>query len=593
MKKRRPLWLKILLTLLLVGLAACVWEFASSKNPYLLPVKRAIKYDVFHISPVNASVEADGIGTGACTSFVNGEESGEEYVPGADNKHIWRGENGVNLVNYLDGYQMGFPVGTEFDFSLSPLFTRAFGDGWDATISREKATYAGMKDVISFELSTFFPFIHSRSVENYVDWYELRFLESDDWRANNRVRMDEMDCGREEGKYKYCCFQVEDPGELDYDTYFYGFVFTGSREYVRVMLRWDSKQALGQEILPWFQRAVEQMRTFDPTGEGVYQTNYAPVLPENWSDETAALYESIAESDTLRWGIFTQDIFESGTDTVIPALEEQLGYRFDVELCYIHFDMDFPTDFLQKNWDEGRLVELTWQLTENNNEDMFARSPLLDICRGERDDDLRAFARSAAAFGGSFLLRLNNEMNSDWTSYSGVVNLADPQLYVTAWQRIYRIFEEEGVNNCIWIFNPHDRSAPPEKWNDGLAFYPGNEYVQMLGVTGYNNGTYYTQNNEQWRSFTTIYDEIDALYRPHFAAFPWIITEFASSSIGGDKVAWINEMFAHIHDYPNLKIAVWFSSADYDGETPARPYWLDETEQTLAAFRDGLAASGA
>ena len=69
-----------------------------------------------------------------------------------------------------------------------------------------------------------------------------------------------------------------------------------------------------------------------------------------------------------------------------------------------------------------------------------------------------------------------------------------------------------------------------------------------------------------------------------------MITEFASSSIGGDKNAWIRSMFENIGKYRNLKIAVWFSSADYDDNGQvARPYWLDETPETLETFRNGLA----
>ena len=67
-----------------------------------------------------------------------------------------------------------------------------------------------------------------------------------------------------------------------------------------------------------------------------------------------------------------------------------------------------------------------------------------------------------------------------------------------------------------------------------------------------------------------------------------MITEFASSSIGGDKAAWIDGMFKALPEYKNIKAAVWFSSADYDGDTPARPYWLDETEKTTLAFKVGL-----
>jgi hypothetical protein len=52
-------------------------------------------------------------------------------------------------------------------------------------------------------------------------------------------------------------------------------------------------------------------------------------------------------------------------------------------------------------------------------------------------------------------------------------------------------------------------------------------------------------------------------------------------------------MFKNLHKYPNIKIAVWFSYADFEINTDeekkvSRPYWLDETEETLNEFKKGL-----
>lgn len=585
--KKKPLWLKMILILVVLGLAACVWEFASSQNPYVLPVKRALKYDVLHLSTVNEPAETAGLASGyTALHYGDGSLLNEGFDRESDRKTVYTDGNITRLINYLDGYQLDFPVGTEFDFSLSPLFTRAAGDGFDAVISRETATYESLKDVVTFELSTFLPFLfHDDTVRQHVEHYQYRFLLSQEWQDNNRVSVERWTA---DSGVDFISALIQDPGDAEYDAYLYATVYTGGREYLRLVYRYDSAvPGLKEQLCA----QAAALRDFDPTGTGVYDTQYEVILPENWSAETAALYDDICGGSHLRWGVFTKDIFTKGISETVPALEEKLDYTFDVILAYIHFGTDFPTEFMEQNRESGRLVELTYQITTNNNEDMFAHTPFLDIYRGELDEELRAFARQAAQWGHPFLFRLNNEMNSDWTSYSGVVNMADPQLFASVWQRIYRIFEEEGVDNCIWIYNPNDRNAPPSKWNDSLAYYPGNGYAQMLGVTGYNNGTYYTQWNEQWREFDLIYNEIQALYEPHFASFPWIITEFASSSIGGDKAAWIDNMFAHIGDYPNIKIAVWFSYADFDGDTPARPYWLDETEDTLAAFRRGVTQS--
>jgi hypothetical protein len=187
-------------------------------------------------------------------------------------------------------------------------------------------------------------------------------------------------------------------------------------------------------------------------------------------------------------------------------------------------------------------------------------------------------------------------MNSDWTNYSGVVNLSDPAIYQEVWRRIYRIFEEEGVQNAVWVFNPNDRNYPPCKWNNYIAYFPGVPYVQMIGVTGYNTGDYYSEVfGEQWREFKDIYDHVQSEYSQYFSRYPWIITEFATSSYGGDKPKWILDMFTHLDDYKNIKIAVWYSNPDMDFRPEykgkiARPYMLDETPQSLKAFQEGLHA---
>ena len=202
-------------------------------------------------------------------------------------------------------------------------------------------------------------------------------------------------------------------------------------------------------------------------------------------------------------------------------------------------------------------------------------------------------AKDIKNYGHPILFRLNNEMNSDWTSYGVSACLNDPDIYVELWQKFYNIFREAGVDNTIWVFNPNNESFPPHGYNATQAFYPGDEYVQVFGVTGYNTGTYYSANNEKWKTFDDIYGDIYERHHDTYVNFPWIITEFASSSIGGDKVKWINDMFKDIKKYPNIRMAFWFNSADYDLKygkdvKPARPYWLDETDETLNAFKNGL-----
>lgn len=56
----------------------------------------------------------------------------------------------------------------------------------------------------------------------------------------------------------------------------------------------------------------------------------------------------------------------------------------------------------------------------------------------------------------------------------------------------------------IWVWNPNEKSFPNFCWNYADNYYPGDEYVDIVGLTGYNTGDYY--DGEIWRRFDEIYD---------------------------------------------------------------------------------------
>jgi hypothetical protein len=68
-----------------------------------------------------------------------------------------------------------------------------------------------------------------------------------------------------------------------------------------------------------------------------------------------------------------------------------------------------------------------------------------------------------------------------------------------------------------------------------------------------------------------------------------MITEFGSNDVGGDKINWVNNMFDTIHNYPRIKIAIWWNGIDWDKNgNPARTYRLDTNEELMNAFKNGF-----
>ena len=584
---------------ILAVLFAFLLVFYRSQNDTALYIKKYIKYNILFMDSRTTTEERDGLPAAHNnTLYVNGVKTTDiDFDIEQSMERVYSSAKFVRLVNYNDGYQIDFPAGTSFDFSKELNHISAKGKSYEATITLERSPYLDITDEMTDGIARYAPnFPYEDGVDQYIGYYETRFLRNINWQEANDVSTTPVEVLDANGHKAYTFTSFINHVNSDvYDTYSYLFIKTEDRYYLRCLYKYNQDEISLSDMIP---DLIQYFRLFDNTNKALYITDYYPIISDNWNTETAAYYEEISNSNNVTWGIYSSDIYNEGINSTIPELEKELNTHFDVILAYRHYSIggqynEFPMDFMLNNWENGRIVELTYQLTSNNNENIFAYSPLLDLYRGCDDEIIRSFARDAKEFGHPFLFRLCNEMNSDWTSYGGVNNMADPELFISVWRQIYNIFQEEHVDNCIWIFNPNDRNCPPTHWNDGINYYPGNEYVNMIGVTGYNNGTYYSQWAEEWREFDVIYDSIEALYSPVFEKFPWIITEFASSSYGGDKAQWIDNMFENMDNYSNIKIAVWFNSADYDSNgVAARPYWLDETPETLDAFRRGLNRDG-
>ena len=513
-----------------------------------------------------------------CASVPEVDKSARYYQNGAllteepdftnDVKMIKRDEEKGTEVftNYPKGYELTFPAGVEYDLTLSEYVVIATAPRLSCTVSMERSPYI--------------------DVDEYLAFYQNRFYTNEHFRTENKIVLHEDDTVQTAGlKTRIVTISRENFG-----VYTYAYQCTGGQNYMRYMFTADE---FCDEYVENYMAILNSYKSAMKYGYSYSTLKGWPAVNTNWSDETALLYKKYQTKTDIDWGIFVADVYESGINEVIPAMEEKIGMDFEVVLMYRQLGTDVPVEALQKAHDDGKIIELTIQVSAQNNEDVYGYTPMFDLLEGNLDEAVRRLASQVKEFGLPMLFRLNNEMNSDWTSYSGIITLSDPEIYKAVWRHIYDIFEEEGVDNCIWIFNPNDNNYPPSNWNNFTRYYPGDGYVHMIGITGYNTGTYYRHvTGEVWREFDEIYSEIEKKYSQYFNWYPWIITEFGSSSIGGDKVKWIDGMFDNISKYKNIKVAVWFSYADFDfregkNGAPSRPYWLDETENTLKAFAAG------
>jgi beta-mannanase len=118
-----------------------------------------------------------------------------------------------------------------------------------------------------------------------------------------------------------------------------------------------------------------------------------------------------------------------------------------------------------------------------------------------------------------------------------------------------------GASNIKWIFSINWEDIPKEK-NSYLSYYPGDGFVDYVGIDGYNWGD--TQPWSKWMSFSEIfknrYDEVNKLLNK-----PVLVTEFSSVSSGGDKALWIREALSSIKKMKKIKGFVLFN-IDKEGD---------------------------
>ncbi|HVB08908.1 MAG TPA: glycosyl hydrolase [Bacillota bacterium] len=295
----------------------------------------------------------------------------------------------------------------------------------------------------------------------------------------------------------------------------------------------------------------------------------------------------------VQWGLFEPKLNVQKPGDLAPVLsrEAQLGRSLPLVMVYVGFDKPFPAELIKQAAAQGQIVELTLQswapTSEGDRSQPYTNGTSQDaaILSGQDDAALQQFAQAAAATGLPFFLRLDNEMNGDWDPWSAFQWGKDTDIYTAVWKHVYGIFQQAGATNAVWIWNPNNDNLPAYRWNDAPLYYPGDQYVDWVGLTAYNLGT--GQDGSAWRSFTDAFGPAYASDQRLFPTKPLIITEFASNDQGGDKAAWIQDMFAALPQFPAIRYAVW-----WDANQGALDYALNQPPAALDAFRAGLQASG-
>lgn len=527
---------------------------------------------------------------------------GSEEAKGKDYKSIFYNDKAARFVNISDGYAITMPTTTTLnaDFSLGDLRSKIYNEESTLTISVEDQN----------------PYTDNEKGWNtYRDEWITIYLERDKWYVANNV-----DFTREK-KYEDTSF-ISGYSIIEYDLVinengniskpYYNICILRKTNSYKLFHLFVMKSATNQNDK--FDQIIKSFTEIEKLGRANSSTLYSLPAEDNpkWNKATKRYYHKLIEQEYTDWGLYNgnlpMDISEGHCDEEElkaykekkAKIEKDFDYEFDVISSYNHvswhgdfsvfyFPLQGAREVCGDGYDGKPILQFSYQYTDNNNRvdqneviNMF--SPQFEILRGQNKatglDDYRNgiykqlvdLAHAIKAYEKPVMLRLNNEMNTDWCTYCGLMNLLDPDLFQAGWRIMYNIFEEQEVDNVMWIWNPITPSYPYSRWGKELCYYPGNDYVNVIGLT------YYIMNNEEaptTKTFKNAFYEVYTRNGKYFENYPWYISEFACGA--GNKnfqheasqTAYIENMWDCLNaetrkvDMKNIKGAIWFNCNDY------------------------------
>ena len=208
------------------------------------------------------------------------------------------------------------------------------------------------------------------------------------------------------------------------------------------------------------------------------------------------------------------------------------------------------------------------------------------IASGKHDAYITEVAKSAAEYRHPFFLRTLHEMNGNWYPWGYSTNgNNNPADFVSAWKHIVDIFRREGATNVQFVWCPAAGILTPQRLNQYgdvfKAMYPGDDYVDWIGLDGYSNLAEGNRSLENVFFFT--YE-----FLTDFTNRPMMIYEVGATENPSDSITkanWIKKGFLTTipTKFPEVKIVNYFNSTN-DGPN-AKNYALDTSENALNAWK--------
>lgn len=319
-----------------------------------------------------------------------------------------------------------------------------------------------------------------------------------------------------------------------------------------------------------------KLRKILPPDEGVYHTAFSQFFSPNGyiTKDEVINFESLVEKKIV-WLNFSNEWFDG---------------------------IKFPKESVWNIFSQGCIpsVRLLPRASFRNNFDKTFS--LEKIIAGEFDEELIQWAQDAKQLGIPIMVDFAAEPNGDWFPWCAVYNgggtkdvygdktIPDgPEKFRDAYRHIINLFRKEKADNVTWVFHLNAFPGPDEDWNKYKYYYPGDDYIDWIGVSIYGPQKW----NDPFMKFADmlerIYPELCGLSKDK----PLAILEFGVADYlpNVNKAQWIQDALYAITflQYDRIKSIGWWNSTWWNEDGTMSAIQIDSSPESLRFYKEGIA----
>ncbi len=246
------------------------------------------------------------------------------------------------------------------------------------------------------------------------------------------------------------------------------------------------------------------------------------------------------------------EITPESLDSYEQAAGRKVAWVYFSDDWYI--DRDFPLDRADWIRERGSVPFIRLMLRSSSEQDIAEPLYTMDnIIAGDFDADLHAWFASAREYASPLIMEFGTEVNGNWFSWNGEWNGGGetggygddaypdgPERFRDAYRHIVDIAGQEGAENITWVFHFDCCGLPEEEWNAPAMYYPGDQYIDWLGLSVYGLTEPF---NDEIYPFEELMNEGYAIAAALSADKPIVICEFGvtDGNSGVDQAQWAEE----------------------------------------------------